>query len=292
MPKCSIEDFIKKAIKVHGDLYNYSLVEYINNQIKVKIICKIHGIFEQRPNDHTSHKNGCSKCATDRLKEKITLTQEEIVIRFKEIWGEHFDYSKFIYSGIFNKSVITCKIHGDIVKSASNHLQGSGCWECTKINTRFGSKVGDIQYITKEVFLNKAKEKHGNKFSYPELNFKDQYTEIDIKCNVHDCIYKQVPRNHIINQGGCPKCKAEAISKRFMKSQDTFVQECKEIHGSYYGYENTVYKNSKIKVIITCPIHGDFEQTPNDHLNGHGCAKCGQKGSTYNITKAERHKEE
>lgn len=292
MQKCNTEQFIEKAIKVHGDLYDYSLVEYITNQVKVKIICKVHGVFEQRPNDHTSHKNGCNKCAIDRLKGKITLSQDEVIARFREIWNDHFDYSKFVYTGIFDKSIITCKIHGDIVKSANHHLQGSGCWECTKANMVFGAKVGDIQYITKEVFLNKAKEKHGDKFSYPELNFKDQYTEIDIKCNIHNITYKQVPRNHINNQGGCPKCKSEAISKTFLKSNDTFIREALSVHEGYYDYSKVNYTNSKNKVEIICPHHGVFKQYPNDHLNGHGCKKCGQKGSTYNITKAERNKED
>jgi len=268
------------------------LVEYTTNQVKVKIICKEHGEFEQRPNDHTSHKNGCNKCAVERQKVLVTLSQEEAINRFKKVHGDKYNYSKFQYSGAYGESVIICEKHGEFTKTATNHLSGVGCWECTKENVNFGSKVGDIQYITKEVFLNKAKEKHGDKFSYPELDFKNQYTEIDIKCNVHNFIYRQIPKNHINNQGGCPKCKAEAISRTFLKSNDTFIEEALAIHGGYYDYSKVNYTNSKNKIDIICPHHGTFKQTPNDHLNGHGCRKCGQKGSTYNITKAERNKED
>lgn len=53
--------FIKKAIKVHGDKYNYSLVDYINSKTKIKIVCPKHGIFEQTPNNHLKG-CGCKKC--------------------------------------------------------------------------------------------------------------------------------------------------------------------------------------------------------------------------------------
>lgn len=56
------EQFIEKAKKIHKDRYDYSLVEYVNSQTKVKIICQKHGIFEQTPNNHLKGCN-CPKCA-------------------------------------------------------------------------------------------------------------------------------------------------------------------------------------------------------------------------------------
>lgn len=61
--KFSTEDFIKKAISVHGDKYDYSKVTYKLNAVPVSIICKEHGEFKQRPNDHTSGKKGCPLCS-------------------------------------------------------------------------------------------------------------------------------------------------------------------------------------------------------------------------------------
>lgn len=49
----SKEEFINKSIKIHGDKYDYSLVEYKTNKINIKTICPKHGIFEQRPDTHT-----------------------------------------------------------------------------------------------------------------------------------------------------------------------------------------------------------------------------------------------
>jgi len=73
-PKCGLmsiitknssntSEFIKKSKKVHGDLYDYSLSDYINNHLKVKIVCKKHGVFKQSPGSHL-HGSGCGKCVS------------------------------------------------------------------------------------------------------------------------------------------------------------------------------------------------------------------------------------
>jgi very-short-patch-repair endonuclease/endogenous inhibitor of DNA gyrase (YacG/DUF329 family) len=62
--------FIKKAKEIHGNKYDYSLVDYKNNHEKIKIICPIHGVFEQSPNSHLGG-NGCIKCKNSKGEEKI-----------------------------------------------------------------------------------------------------------------------------------------------------------------------------------------------------------------------------
>lgn len=63
-------------------------------------------------------------------------------------------------------------------------------------------------------------------------------------------------------------------NKKIKWTTEKFVEKAKEIHCNFYDYSNTVYVKYKQKVKITCPIHGDFEQTPSHHLNGEGCPKC------------------
>ena len=54
-----------------------------------------------------------------------------------------------------------------------------------------------------------------------------------------------------------------------------FVEEANRVHNGKYTYEHTVYKNSNSKVIVTCPIHGDFEVAPSHHIHSKsGCRKC------------------
>ena len=56
------EQFIREAVKLHGNVYDYSKVEYINRRTKVEIICRKHGPFMQTPNHHINHKTGCPRC--------------------------------------------------------------------------------------------------------------------------------------------------------------------------------------------------------------------------------------
>ena len=75
MAKLTTEEFIKKAQKVHGDRYDYSKVEYVDNKTKVCIICLKHGVFWQRPSHHTDGR-GCKKCATEVTAAKLRYWTE------------------------------------------------------------------------------------------------------------------------------------------------------------------------------------------------------------------------
>lgn len=63
-------------------------------------------------------------------------------------------------------------------------------------------------------------------------------------------------------------------NERIKKANDKFVKEACELHDNKYDYSKSNYISAKENIIITCPIHGDFEQTPNRHLRGAGCRKC------------------
>jgi hypothetical protein len=73
--------------------------------------------------------------------------------------------------------------------------------------------------------------------------------------------------------GGCKHCLNQ-YKNVAPKEQDMVIEQFKNVHGDRYGYDNVVYQGAYIKVLITCPKHGDFPQTPGSHLNGCGCPKC------------------
>lgn len=119
--------FIKKCKDVHGHVYDYSHVEYVNNTSKVKIICREHGEFLQAPNSHLSGA-GCPRCV-GRGK-----TTEDIVEQFIEIIGDKYDYSHVVYTDYDSKVKIICKEHGAFWQHISNHLKGwNGCPECSRL---------------------------------------------------------------------------------------------------------------------------------------------------------------
>jgi very-short-patch-repair endonuclease len=127
--KLTKEEFIKKAIAVHNNKFNYSLVEYVGNKSKIIIVCSKHGEFTQRPNDHLSG-YGCKKCQYEKTSKENKFTDEIFVEKAKQIHGTKFDYSLVKYGGYENKIIIICKKHGIFEQTPHAHLCGIGCPSC------------------------------------------------------------------------------------------------------------------------------------------------------------------
>jgi hypothetical protein len=105
------ERFIEKAKQVHGDKYDYSLVEYKNMKTKVKIICPIHGEFWQTPSDHLQ-KHGCGECGLLKNAKENAKTTEQFVKDAKKIHGDKYDYYFVNYINNHTKVGIICREHG------------------------------------------------------------------------------------------------------------------------------------------------------------------------------------
>ncbi len=118
------EQFIQKAVKIHNDKYDYTLVNYKNTHTKVTIICPIHGNFDMKPNSHISSKQGCPKCANKHK------TLEDFVIKSNTVHHNKYDYSKFKYINTHTKGIIICPIHGEFEQSPASHQSGQGCKRC------------------------------------------------------------------------------------------------------------------------------------------------------------------
>ena len=124
--KITRDEFIKSAIDIHDDKYDYSLVDYKNNFTKVKIICPVHGIFEQKPNNHIIQKRGCLRCSGKNLK-----TTEEFILFAKNIHGDLYDYSLVNYSNSLTNVKIICKKHGVFEQRPDSHIcRSHGCPIC------------------------------------------------------------------------------------------------------------------------------------------------------------------
>lgn len=119
------ETFIQLSNKIHNNKYDYTLVEYINQRKKVKIICPIHGIFEQSPRSHYNNMSGCPYC--DGSYKSNTI---EFIEKSKKIHGDTYLYNNVDYKTAIQKVSITCNIHGDYFITPNNHLQGKGCPIC------------------------------------------------------------------------------------------------------------------------------------------------------------------
>jgi len=130
--KLTLEKFIEKANNKHNNYYDYSLTNYINNKIKVKIICPKHGVFEQQPNNHL-HGQRCIKCMGDNVRKARKFSNKDWINKFKKIHGDKYDYSKikeFAGCGMKNKIIIICPKHGEFLMRPQSHSKGVNCPYC------------------------------------------------------------------------------------------------------------------------------------------------------------------
>lgn len=253
-----MEEFIENAKKIHGEKYNYSLVEFINKKVKIKIICEIHGIFEQRPYAHYDLKQGCPKCGVDKRRGSL----ENIIKRSIEVHGDKYDYSLVKYVNTVTKIKIICKIHGEFEQLPLHHI--SACQGCKKC-------VIDFRKNDNDYFIEKANDIHQNKYDYSLTKYISIINKVKIICKIHG-VFDQGPSDHL-NGSGCRKC----VTDRQKSSKEEFIQKANKIHGNKYDYSLVEYTTNKIKVKIICKIHGVFEQKPNAHLVGHTCIYCYNK---------------
>ena len=135
MAKLSTEEFINKARAVHGDRYDYSKVEYVDNKTEVCIICPEHGEFWQKPKNHLSG-YGCPICSGRKKMRTI-----DFIKRAKQVHGDKYDYSKADYKGNSEEVCIICPEHGEFWQRAGNHLKGFGCKQCGFIANSTKQKI-------------------------------------------------------------------------------------------------------------------------------------------------------
>lgn len=121
--------FIKQAKATHGDLYNYDAVVYQGGHSNVTIICAKHGAFFQLPINHLKG-CGCAKCGVVRTVASKLKDLDWFIAGAKKQHGERYKYENAIYTGVYDKLLITCSLHGDFLQSPSGHMRGQGCPRC------------------------------------------------------------------------------------------------------------------------------------------------------------------
>ena len=178
--------------------------------------------------------------------------------------------TKVEYVKAKTKVCIICPIHGEFWQTPCAHLGGKGCEMCARI-TRSIKKT-----FNNEIFIEKAKQIHGDKYDYSKVEYINNSTEVCIICKKHG-EFSQIPRDHLRGYG-CNKCRKSSTKE--------FIEQSKKIHGDKYDYSKVEYKNANVKVKMICPIHGEFWQTPYAHLKGCGCKQCKNSILEKNILNA------
>ena len=220
MVKKTIHDFIVESNDIHNNKYDYSLVDYINSKIKVKIICPSHGVFEQTPNSHLQRR-GCMLCSHEKTRTK----NNDFIEKSKVLHNNKYDYSKVIYINNKTKVEIICPIHGIYYVLPTHHLNGVECKKC----------YYDKMKMSKQDFIKKANMIHENKYDYSKVVYINSKTKVEIICPIHG-IYKQTPHHHL-NGSSCKKCRQSKgeneietflLKKKIIFETQKKIEKCKD----------------------------------------------------------------
>lgn len=189
------------------------------------------------------------------------LTTEEFTAKARETHGERYSYSKTLYKNYLTPVVIGCHIHGDFEQKPNNHLFGAECPTCSR------KEVSRKLSLTRDGFIKRATERFGDRYTYERTVFVNSKTPVIITCKKHGP-FTASPNAFLTGHSNCSTCSGSKLSS------ESFIERAKLTHGERYEYSRSLVAGYHGIVTITCKEHGDFEQTPNNHLQGKGCSKC------------------
>ena len=184
--------FLEKARNVHGYKYEYPTLSENVMQMDWIDVCLDGVVYKQKVVKHL-----IGRCPEKKTKQKTT---KEFIEQSKEVWGDKYDYSLTEYKDARTKVKI---IYDGIVyeQYPNSHLQ-----------------FPVEGFLNQEIFIEKAKRRHGNKYDYSLVEFKNSNTKV--KIILDGVIYDQTPHNHL-------KYSPEF---RLIKTQDEFISKSNVIH--------------------------------------------------------------
>ena len=229
--------FIRKALRKHGDRYDYSNVLYVTCDINVEIICRVenHKPFLQSPDCHLhgnhNRGSGCSLCKNEKLANDRRKSLNQFIKEANEIHGVGtYDYSKVNYVNIYTEVIIICPIHGEFPQTPNCHKQGQGCPDCGEEKML---KIANDKRLTLKEFIEKANNVHGEgTYDYSKVKYINYSTEVMIICPIHG-EFPQTPRDHL-SGCGCRKCnknKGENAIRNFLIKHEIKFEEQKKFEG-------------------------------------------------------------
>ena len=206
------------------------------------------------------------------------MTQEEFLIKAKDVHGKKFDYSKVKYTKSAENVIIICKIHGEFSQRANAHLNGNGCKDC---------RTATVSHSQEEI-IKLFKEKHGNKYDYSKVKYKKLRKRVTIICKRHKLEFTQAPDQHLFGKHACKACQSEYFSSKsnVRLTKKEILNRFKFYHGSTYRYPYFQYKEINQKIDIICKKHGKFKQSIDAHTRAdrpQGCPTCDESSGETKI---------
>ena len=263
--KETLETFAIKAMRVHGDTYEYKFLRHDGKRRIVTVVCKEHGGFEQDA-VVLLRGGGCPHCAVISRK----VDKEGFIRKLINLFPTYdFSMAWDAWTRTIDKVPVICPEHGVFMASPHHMAKGKGCRQCGM------KKAAQSKVITFDEFLRRAKSVHGDRYDYSSTVLNGFMNPSTIICREHG-EFRQSPQSHTTGQG-CPVCANNdkiARNRLGIVGFDSFVERARATHGDAYTYHKEGYSGVNADVTMECKQHGVFEQRGSDHLDGSRCPVC------------------
>jgi hypothetical protein len=215
--------------------------------------------------------------AQGRPRKRHLWTTETFIARARALHGDaKYDYTETVYRHSNEKVSITCPTHGVFTQTPHHHLKGQGCRGCGHAQQ---AKTHDTAS-----FLERARAVHGDRYDYSDTEYGGNQVKLIIRCLTHGH-FEQRADGHV-RGSGCPSCAEDRGVGFRSTTQEDFLARARQVHGDdHFDYSQVEYKAMIVKVSIVCAAHGPFQQTPHNHVKGHGCPKCREPHGEIQIRK-------
>lgn len=242
------EEIIKISKETHEIEYDYSLVKDTKRlDDTIDVICKKHGVFHPRLSRFLKGSN-CKYCVGKCLKNNDEFKKE-----YKEKYGI-YDLTNFDYKGSHIPSIAICEKHGEFKISPTNLLSGCGCPDCKS------DKLKELFSLTKEEFVHKSREIHGDKYEYIG-EYVNNATPFEMYCNVCGKTFSQMPHNHLSGKG-CPFCRKSHLENSLMVLFDQYdIKYEYQKKFNWLGKQSLDFYLIDYNIAIECQGIQHFEQT-------------------------------
>lgn len=191
-------NFLDKSNLHHNNKYDYSLVNYINNNTKIDIICEKHGVFAQTPSNHIGRYGGCQECKKEVYIASYSKGLEDFLHTSNNIHNYFYTYIKKSYINLKSKVSIICTKHGLFEQNAFRHKNGAKCPKCD-IEVRANN-----QKLSNGDAINKLIRVHNNRYDYSKVIYDNYLSKVEIICKEHGSFMQRYDCH--IKGSGCPIC--------------------------------------------------------------------------------------
>ena len=199
------------------------------------------------------------------------ISTVDFIAKARSVHGDRYDYSHAVYQGNKVKLAIVCPEHGVFNQTPGNHTSGFGCLKCGLKN------AGQYHKKDNKKFVEEARAIHGERYDYSLTQYRGAREKLTIICPKHGP-FLQIAFVHLCGDSGagCKSCSYEVRGESARLKFEEFVRRAVKIHADAFDYSDSKssFVDASTNVTINCPLHGQFQQTPINHLSGQGCARC------------------